>query len=71
MDDGLLLIDPPLPDPMLTPTRLVHVTGSTLRIGETDGHGSHGEPLVFELDEQGRPRRMRVGESSLDAVEAW
>src|SRR6266545_1551680 len=69
MDDGLLLIDPTLPDPMLAPTRLVFASEHTFRAEDTDGYASHGEPVVFELDATGRASRMRVGENSLDAVE--
>ena len=71
MADGLILIDPTLPDPMLTPTRLVHTGGHAFRAEDTDGYASHGEPVVFELDAAGRARRMRVGENTLDAVDAW
>jgi hypothetical protein len=71
MDDGLLLIDPTLPDPMLAPTRLVFASEHTFRAEDTDGYASHGEPVVFELDAAGRARRMRVGENSLDAVDTW
>ncbi len=71
MDDGLLLIDPTLADPMLTATRLVPVSGHTFRAEEVDGYGVHGEPVVFELDAAGKPRRMRMGENFLDALDEW
>ena len=71
MDDGLLIIDPTLPDPMLAPTRLVFASEHTFRAEDTDGYASHGEPVVFELDAAGRARRMRVGENYLDAVDTW
>ena len=71
MADGLLLIDPTLPDPMQSPTRLVHAADHAFRSEDTDGYASHGEPVVFELDATGRARRMRVGENTYDAVESW
>ena len=71
MADGLILIDPTLPDPMLTPTRPVHTAGHAFRAEDTDGYASHGEPVVFELDAAGRARRMRVAENTLDAVDGW
>ena len=49
----------------------VSASGHAFRAEDTDGYASHGEPVVFELDEVGRARRMRVGENSLDAVDAW
>lgn len=71
MDDGLVAIDPSLPDPMLSPTRLVFAREHTFSSEDADGYGSHGEAIVFELDADGRPRRMRVGENDLDAVDGW
>jgi hypothetical protein len=56
---------------MLSPTRLVFTAEHTFRVEDADGYGSHGEPVVFELDAAGRPRRMRVGENYLEAVDAW
>ena len=63
--------DPVLADPMLSPTRLVFASEHTFRAEDTDGCGSHGETVVFELDGAGCARRMRVGESCLDAIDAW
>src|SRR4026207_2046225 len=37
MDDGLLIIDPTLPDPMLAPTRLVFASEPTFRAEDTGG----------------------------------
>jgi len=73
VEDGLLLIDPSLPDPMLMAIRLHPTEGRahTFRADAKDGYASHGEPVVFELDATGRPARMRVGQNYLDAVEAW
>jgi len=71
MDDGLVAIDPSLADPMLSPTRLVFIGEHAFRAEDADGYASHGEPVVFELDAAGRPRRMRVGENYLDAVDRW
>jgi len=73
VEDGLLLIDPRLPDPMLVAIRLHSMEGRahTFRADAKDGYASHGEPVVFELDATGRPARMRVGQNYLDAVEAW
>jgi hypothetical protein len=56
---------------MLAPTRLVFAGEHAFRAEDTDGYGSHGESVVFELDAAGRARRMRVGENYLDAVDNW
>jgi hypothetical protein len=73
VDDGLLLIEPSLPDPMAMATRLHPIEGRehTFRADDKDGYGSHGEAVVFELGPDGRARRMRVGQNYIDAVESW
>lgn len=71
MDDGLVAIDPSLPDPMASPTRLAFAGEHTFHSEDADGYGSHGEAIVFELDERGKPRRMRIGENYMDAVDGW
>lgn len=73
VDDGLLLIDPSLPDPLLAPIRLHPIEGRahTFRADAKDGYASHGEPVVFELDAAGRATRMQVGQNPLDSVESW
>jgi D-alanyl-D-alanine carboxypeptidase len=73
VDDGLLLIEPGLPDPMAMATRLHPIEGRdhTFRAEEKDGYGGQGEAVVFELNPDGRVRRIRFGENYIDAVEAW
>jgi CubicO group peptidase (beta-lactamase class C family) len=73
VDDGLLVIEPGLPDPMALATRLLPIEGRehTFRAEDKDGYGSHGEPVVFELGPDGRVRRIRFGQNYIDAVEAW
>ena len=73
VDDGLLVIEPGLPDPMALATRLLPIEGRehTFRAEDKDGYGSHGEPVVFELGPDGRARRIRFGQNYIDAVEAW
>jgi hypothetical protein len=73
VDDGLLLIEPSLPDPMLMAIRLCPMDGAAhaFRAEAKDGYASHGEAVVFELNEGGRVTRMRVGQNYLEAVESW
>ena len=73
VDDGLLVIEPGLPDPMAMATRLHPIEGRehTFRAEDKDPYGSHGELVVFELDSGGRAKRIRLGENYIDAVEAW
>ena len=73
VDDGLLFIEPGLPDPLAMATRLHPIEGRehTFRAEEKDSYGSHGETVVFELGPDGRVRRIRFGENYIDAVESW
>jgi CubicO group peptidase (beta-lactamase class C family) len=73
VDDGLLLIDPGLPDPLAMATRLHPIEGQphAFRAEEKDPYGSHGETVLFELDAAGRARRIRFGQNYIDAVESW
>jgi D-alanyl-D-alanine carboxypeptidase len=73
VDDGLLLIEPSLPDPMLMAIRLCPLDDAAhaFRAEAKDGYASHGEAVVFELDAGGRVTRVRVGQNYLEAVESW
>lgn len=73
VDDGLLLIEPSLPDPLAMATRLYPIEGQphTFRAEEKDPYGSHGETVLFELDATGRPQRIRFGQNYIDAIESW
>src|SRR4026207_1603214 len=55
VDDGLLFIEPSLPDPLAMATRLHPIEGRehTFRAEEKDSYGSHGETVVFELGPDG------------------
>jgi hypothetical protein len=67
----LALIDPSLPDPLLLVTWLHPVGGTTFRSDTTNGFGSNGEPVVFEVDDGGRVRRLKVGDNFLTPVSEW
>ena len=73
VDEGLLLIEPSLPDPLAMATRLHPVEGHphTFRAEEKDPYGSHGELVLFELGANGRAKRIRFGQNYIDAVESW
>jgi CubicO group peptidase (beta-lactamase class C family) len=67
----LAMIDPSLPEPMLLVTWLNPAGGTTFRSETTNGFGSHGEPVVFEVDDGGRVRRLKVGDNFLTPVSEW
>jgi CubicO group peptidase (beta-lactamase class C family) len=71
VDGRLAMLDPSLPDPMLVVTWLTPTTGHAFRSETKNGFGSHGEPVVFELDADGRVARLKVGENSLTPVTDW
>ena len=67
--DGLVLIQPTLADPVLASARLVPVSAHTFRAEDEDGYGVPGASVVFELDADGRARRMRMGENDVEVVD--
>jgi hypothetical protein len=71
VEGRLALIDPSLPDPMLVVTWLNPVSGPTFRSETTNGFGSHGEPVVFETGDDGRVRRLKIGDNFLTPVSEW
>jgi CubicO group peptidase (beta-lactamase class C family) len=71
VDGRLAMLDPSLPDPMLVVTWLIPTTEHVFRSETKNGFGSHGEPVVFELDADGRVARLKVGENALTPVTDW
>ena len=71
VDGRLAMLDPSLPDPMPNIVWLNPAGEHTFRAETRNGFGSHGEPVVFELDMTGRVGRVKVGENYLDPVERW
>jgi hypothetical protein len=41
------------------------------RIQSEDGYTPHGELMVFELDDQGKASRARIGDDYTFPVETW
>ena len=71
VEGRLAMLDPSLPDPMLTVTWLHPVSEGTFRSEAKNGFGSHGEPVVFELGGDGRVARLRVGDNLLTPLVNW
>jgi hypothetical protein len=71
VEGRLALIDPSLADPMLAVTWLNPVSGPTFRSETKNGFGSHGEPVVFEPGDDGRVRRLKIGDNFLTPVSEW
>jgi CubicO group peptidase (beta-lactamase class C family) len=67
----LTLIGPNLPDPMGAPGTLVPIGEHTFRLETKDGYGSHGERVVFEMDDAGRVARLTVGYNWIFPVTEW
>jgi CubicO group peptidase (beta-lactamase class C family) len=67
----LAMLDPSLADPMPTLIWLQPAGEHTFRMETRNGFGSHGESAVFELDAEGRVRRVKVGENFLDPITNW
>jgi CubicO group peptidase (beta-lactamase class C family) len=71
VEDRLALIDPSLPDPMLFVVWLHPVAEHTFRSETKNGFGTNAEPVVFDLDGDGRVRRLTIGMISLEPVTQW
>ena len=71
VDGRLALLDPSLPDPMLTVTWLTPIGEHAFRSETKNGYGSNGEPVVFELSADGRVARLKVGENFLGPLTDW
>ena len=71
VEGRLALLDPSQPDPMVTVTWLNPVSAHTFRAETRNGFGTHGEPVVFELGDDGRVRRLRVGDNFLLPISEW
>lgn len=69
----LIHIDPSLPDPMEAPTLLIPVPGQshTFRLESENGFANPAELAVFEVDENGRVTRLKIGENYAERVEQW
>lgn len=59
--DRLVALDPTTPGPLDGLDELRPVDATTLRPKDEDGFGASGEPMPFELDDDGRVVRVRVG----------
>ena len=71
VDGRLAMLDPSQPDPMLTVSWLHPAGEHTFRLETRNGFGANGEPVVFELDADGRVRRVKIGENFLTSIPRW
>jgi CubicO group peptidase (beta-lactamase class C family) len=69
--EGLAVVDPSQPDPLISRIGLTHVAGDDFRIATKDGYGSHGELVTFELAPDGRVARVRFGQNWATPVRDW
>jgi D-alanyl-D-alanine carboxypeptidase len=71
VDGHLALVDPSQPDPLQAATHLHSVGEHAFRMSSPDGYSSRGELVVFELDEEGRVARVKLGENYTFPVAEW
>ena len=71
VDGHLALVDPSQPDPLTGATRLHPVGEHTFRMSSADGYSSRGELVVFELNDEGRVVRVKLGENYTFPVAEW
>jgi CubicO group peptidase (beta-lactamase class C family) len=71
LNGGLVMMDPSQADPTAAVTQLVPVAQHTFRIEAQDGFGSHGELVVFEMDDAGKVQRVKTGQNYTYPIEEW
>ncbi len=71
LEGELVMIDPSQPDPTLTLTKLTPVSEHIFTMESKSGYGSHGERVIFELNNQGKVKRVKVGANYSYPVEEW
>lgn len=71
LNNQLVMIDPSLPEPLLSSVKLSPVAEHTFRIETEENFGSDGELAIFEFDEQGKITRLVAGNTPIFPVEAW
>jgi len=71
LNGELVAIDPSLPDPTYAVTKLIPVAEHTFRIENKDGYSSNGELAVFELDDEGKVKRVKIGYNYTYPVAEW
>lgn len=57
------MIDPSLADPTEAMARLLPVAEHTFRMETEDGFSSKGELIIFEVDEERKVQRVKIGEN--------
>jgi CubicO group peptidase (beta-lactamase class C family) len=71
LDSGLVLIDPSLPDPQLVMTKLTPVSTHVFRMEAANNFGANGELAIFEMNDDGRVARIKLGSTYTFPVETW
>jgi CubicO group peptidase (beta-lactamase class C family) len=71
VEGRLALVDPSLPDPMPFVVWLHPVAEHTFRSETKNGFGTNAEPVIFDVDGDGRVRRLTIGVISLEPVTQW
>ena len=70
-DGKLVIIDPTADDPLGTMATLTPVAEHIFRYESCDGYSSRGKLAVFEVDDTGKVRRLKLDENYTYPVPAW
>lgn len=71
LNGELVAIDPSGPDPTPGMSKLIPLAQHTFRIESQDGFSSRGETVLFEMDDEGRVRRVKTGENYVYPLDRW
>jgi len=71
LNGELVMLDPSLPHPELDMSKLIPVGEHTFQIESDNGFGADGELVIFELDDQNKVARVKVGENYAYPLAEW
>lgn len=71
LDGELVMIDPSLPDPTAMMAKLISVAEHTFRIESKAGFLAKGELVIFEMDNERKVQRVKIGENYAYPQAEW
>ena len=71
LNGELVAIDPSQSDPTLSLTKLIPVAEHVFRSETKNGFADHGEPVVFELSEDGEVLRVKISQNFMFPIKNW
>jgi len=71
LNGDLMMLDPSQPDPLQSNGKLIPAGEHTFRLEASNGFMADGELVIFEMDDQNRVSRLKIGDIYTYPVAAW